>query len=78
MMFRSIKISLTSAATDDTNVILVFTNSVDPDETAHYEPSHQDLRCLAFSLTTLHINFFPTDSLFKKTTTENKADDNVV
>ena len=21
-------------------------NSVDPDETAHYEPSHQDLRCL--------------------------------
>ena len=22
------------------------TNSVDPDETAHYEPSHQDLQCL--------------------------------
>ena len=22
------------------------TNSVDPDETAHYEPSHLDLRCL--------------------------------
>ena len=21
-------------------------NSVDPDETAHYEPSHQDLHCL--------------------------------
>ena len=21
-------------------------NSVDPDETAHYEPSHLDLRCL--------------------------------
>ena len=23
-------------------------NSVDPDETAHYEPSHQDLHCLSF------------------------------
>ena len=21
-------------------------NSIDPDETAHYEPSHLDLRCL--------------------------------
>ena len=25
-------------------------NSVDPDETAHYEPSHLDLRCLQKSL----------------------------
>ena len=24
----------------------IFANSVDPDETAHNEPSHQDLRCL--------------------------------
>ena len=30
------------------------------------EPSHLDLRCLTFSLSTLHINFFPSDSLFKK------------
>ena len=41
-------------------------NSVDPDETAHKEPSHLDLRCLTFSLSTLHINHFPTESLFKK------------
>ena len=26
-------------------------NSVDPDETAHYEPSHLDLRCLQKSIT---------------------------
>ena len=26
----------------------VFANSVDPDETAHNEPSHQDLHCLPF------------------------------
>ena len=25
-------------------------NSVDPDETAHYEPSHLDLRCLQKSI----------------------------
>ena len=25
-----------------------FVNIVDPDETAHYEPSHQDLHCLPF------------------------------
>ena len=40
-----------------------FANSVDPDETAHYEPSHQVLRCLTFSLSTLHIDLFTTDSL---------------
>ena len=27
-----------------------FANSVDPDETAHDEPSHQDLLCLPFCL----------------------------
>ena len=27
-----------------------FANTVDPDETAHNEPSHQDLQCLPFSL----------------------------
>ena len=32
--------------------------------------SHLDLRCLTFSFSTLHINFFPIDSLFKT-----KADD---
>ena len=26
----------------------ILANSVDPDETAHNEPSHQDLHCLAF------------------------------
>ena len=36
--------------------------SVYPDEKAHHEPSYQDLRCLKFSLSTLHINFFPLDS----------------
>ena len=30
------------------------------------EPSHLDLRCLTFSLSTLHINVFPNDSLLKK------------
>ena len=39
-----------------------FANSVDPDETAHPE---QDLRCLTFSLSALHINLFPIDSLLK-------------
>ena len=40
-----------------------FANSRDPDETAHNEPSHLDLRCLTLSLSTLYINFFPSDSL---------------
>ena len=35
------------------------------------EPSHLDLRCLTFSLSTSHINVFPNDSLFKI----KKADD---
>ena len=43
-----------------------FANSIDPGETAHDEPSHQDLRCLTFSLSTLRINFFSSDSLLKK------------
>ena len=30
------------------------------------EPSHLDLRCLTFSLSTLHINVFPSDSLLKQ------------
>ena len=30
--------------------IRIFANSIDPDETAHNEPSHLDLRCLTFSL----------------------------
>ena len=46
--------------------ILFIANSVDPDETAHDEPSHLDLRCLTFNLLTLHINFFPSDSLLEK------------
>ena len=45
---------------------MAFASSVDPDETAHNEPSHQDLRCLTFSLSALHINFFPMDGLIKK------------
>ena len=47
-------------------IIIGFANSVDPDELAHNEPSHQDLHCLTFSLSTLQRNFFPIDSLFKK------------
>ena len=27
-------------------------NSIDPDETAHYEPSHLDLRCLQMPIFT--------------------------
>ena len=27
-----------------------FANTVDPDETAHYEPSHLDLQCMTSSL----------------------------
>ena len=30
-------------------------NRVDPDETAHNEPSHQDLRCLTFSLSAFQL-----------------------
>ena len=35
--------------------IAEFANTVDPDETAHYEPSHLDLQCLpsSFLFTTL-------------------------
>ena len=46
-------------------MIMTSANSIDLDETAHKEPSHLDLRCLTFSLSTLHINFFPSDSLLK-------------
>ena len=35
-------------------------NSIDPDETAHL-----DLGCFTCSLSTLHINVFPNDSLLK-------------
>ena len=38
------------------------------------EPSHLDLRCLTFSLSTLHINVFLNDSLLKKKK-KKKADD---
>ena len=27
-----------------------FTNSIDPDEAAHYEPPRQDLHCLLYGL----------------------------
>ena len=37
---------------------------------AHNEPSHRDLRCLTFSLSTLHINLIPINTFVK-----NKADD---
>ena len=43
-----------------------FANSVDPDETAHTEPSHQDLLCLIFSFSTLHIKVFTINSFVKK------------
>ena len=36
-------------------IIIAFANSIDPDEMA---------QCLTFSLSTLHINVFPNDSLF--------------
>ena len=52
-------------------IIIGFANSTDPDETAHHEPSHLDLRCLTFSLSTLHINFLPNDSLLEKKSSEN-------
>ena len=32
-----------------------FTNSVDPNEVAHYEPPHQDLHCLSSSLGILNL-----------------------
>ena len=48
-----------------------FANSVDLDEMAHNEPSHQEVLCLTFSLSDLHINLFPVGSLIK----QNKADD---
>ena len=41
-----------------------FAYNGDPDETAHN--NHQDLRCLTFSFSTLHIRFFPIAGLFKK------------
>ena len=65
---ESLSISLNSftAIGDDET----FANSVDPDETAHNEPSHQDLCCLTFLISTLHINYFSIDSLLKI-----KADD---
>ena len=52
-------------------IIMCFANSIDPDETAHNEPSHLDLRCLRSSLSTSHINFFPSNSLLKKKQTTN-------
>ena len=39
---------------------MAFANSIDLNE-----PSYLDLRCLTFSILTLHINFFPSDSLLK-------------
>ena len=32
-----------------------FTNIIDPDEEAHYEPPHQDLQCFLLSLSILNI-----------------------
>ena len=51
-------------------MIIGFANSIDPDETAHNELSHLGLCYLTFSFSTLHINFFTMDSLFRR-----KADD---
>ena len=42
---------------------------------AHTEPSHQDLRCLTFSISTLHIDFFESDSLLKKTKKKQTTND---
>ena len=44
-------------------IIIGFANSIYPDETA--ESSDLDLCCLTLSLSTLHINVFPNDSLLK-------------
>ena len=56
--------------------------SIDPDEAVHNEPSNVDLRCLKFSLSTLHINLFPSDSLLrkkkKKKKKKKKTDEKVV
>ena len=63
------RISLNSfIATGDNNRLFffAFANRIDPDETAHNEPSHRDLRCLTFSLSALHVKFFLMDSLLKK------------
>ena len=56
-----------------------FANNIDADETDHNEPSHLDLCCLTFILSTLYINFFPSDSLLKKKKKrkKKKADDKV-
>ena len=53
-------------------MIIGFTNSVDPDETAHNELSHQELRCLTFSCPALGISIFPID-LRKKKKADNKC-----
>ena len=45
---------------------MAFANSIYLDETAHYGPSHLDLRCLTFSLSIFHINFSPNDSFLQK------------
>ena len=58
-------------ATSDNNR-LAFANGVDPDEMAHNELSHQDLRCLTGSLSALHINFFPIDRMLKRTKTQSR------
>ena len=45
-------------------------NSVDPDEVAHDEPSHQDLRCLQIqlflSLVLKELSSIKQDTVFKK------------
>ena len=45
-MGMSHSLKLYSALHTETSV---FANRVDPDETAHNEPSHQNLHCLQFS-----------------------------
>ena len=56
----SVSFLLTHKAPNTT--IAEFANAVDPDETAHNEPSHLDLKCLPYSLTfqhyTVYIEFF--------------------
>ena len=39
-------------------LIRLFANNIDPDERAHNEPSHLDLRCLTDSLSTLRETVF--------------------
>ena len=63
-ILRRLSILNSFTATGDNNIF--FANSVDPDETAHNEPSHQDIRCLTFRLSALPKNFLPIDSLLKK------------